>query len=81
MTREEEIRQLTAEQAVDERESRGEYPPDLSPIQLLGQLLEATEGNPDLPNHSIDTVLVPEQCMSIWIGDKQYHVMIQEMPS
>lgn len=48
-----------------------------TPIEILRAALEEADPRGDhlLPG----TTLVPEQCMELYIGDKRFHVTIEEI--
>lgn len=46
-----------------------------SPIEVLEQIFSHVLE----PKVFVSEVLVPEQCMIIYIGDKAYHVTIEEV--
>jgi hypothetical protein len=46
---------------------------DKTPIEKLADLLER---HVDRTYLAVEIVLVPEQCMTVWIGGNEYHVTI-----
>jgi len=51
-----------------------------TPIEeLIDAATEATEAEAGGARIEVDMVLVPEQCASIFINGKQYHVTIEEI--
>jgi hypothetical protein len=58
------------------------FPKGQTPIEVLAKYFsDGVWAHDDPYDGGIDTVLVPEQCMSIFLGGKNYHVTIEEMPS
>lgn len=50
---------------------------ETTPIEVIESALLYC---PDLSlTVTIDTVLVPEQCMSVFISGKQYHITVEEI--
>jgi hypothetical protein len=58
-----------------------------TPIERIADALnrglvgtELAEGDPEGAN-AVDEILVPEQCLSVWMQGKQYHVTVEPMPT
>ena len=46
-----------------------------TPVEIVANLLEEVDPG------SVSDILVPEQCFTVWIDGKGYHIMVEELPT